>query len=252
VLARNATLLGGVAVTDNWVSSVLDPTLHHKMFAVSWSAGVARVLTPEDAIRLRYDGKASEGYLASPYRNVRFGDWTTAASSTGQLTFANTIGTADGLPETVPSSRISHALVFEWVHALASGVGLHPGVRVSYDSWGVASLTPSIDLRVARPRWRMQVGYRYYRQGSASFFEGKYTADPSMYTYFTSDKELGAQVGHLGTFDLSRVIREADGANASRLLLFGHLDVFHYAYPGFVLLASRDSEFVELGVSWEH
>jgi hypothetical protein len=251
VLERNATLLGGFAVTDNWVSSVLDPMLHRKMVSLSWSAGAARVLTRDDAIRLRYDGKISVGYLASPYRYVRFGDWTTTTTTGGQLVFGNTIGSADGLPEKLPESRIGHALAFEWVHSLGPGIGLHPAVRVGYDSWGVASLTPSVDLRIARPSWRAQVGYRFYAQSSASFFEGKYTQDPSMYTSYTSDKELGGEIGHLGTFDVARVVREARNPSHARLLAFLHVDVFSYAYRGFVLLSSRDSEFIELGLSWE-
>ncbi len=251
VLDRNATLLGGVSITDNQVESVLDPTLHRKMFAIGWSAGAARVLTRDDAIRLRYDGKASAGYQASPYRNVRFGDWTTTMATSGQILFGNTIGSADGLPEKVPDRRYSNALVFEWVHALGAGVGVHSAVRLGYDSWGIASVTPSIDLRVAQTSWRALLGYRYYRQTAASFFETRYMNDPSTYTYYTSDKELGRQDGHLGTLDLAKVVRESRTASESRLWLFAHVDLIHYNYPGFALLASRDSEFIEVGLSWE-
>ncbi|HET9990102.1 MAG TPA: DUF3570 domain-containing protein, partial [Kofleriaceae bacterium] len=200
VADRNVTLLGGFTVTDNWVSSVLDSTLHHKMYAIGWSSGVARVLTPTDAVRLRYDGKLSEGYQASPYRSVRFGDWTTKTLSTGQITFANTIGSADGLPEKLPETRLGTALTGEWVHALALGIGLHTSVRAAHDSWGVDSLTPALDLRIAKATWRLQLGYRLYLQSRASFFNDKYTMDPAMYANYSSDKELGRQTGHLGSF----------------------------------------------------
>ncbi len=252
IAERNATLLGGVTLTDNWVSSVLDSTLHRKMFAMGWSAGVARVLTPADALRLRYDGKASEGYLSSPYRNVRFGDWTTSVLAGGQIKFGNTIGSADGLPERDPESRISHALTLEWVHALGLGVGLHPAVRVGHDSWGVDSLTPSIDLRISKPGYRLELGYRFYAQSRASFFAGKYTEDPAMYTYYTSDKELGSQLGHLASFDVTTAVSEPDNPNDARMMLFFHTDVFRYTYPGFDLLSSRISAFIEAGLSWEH
>ncbi len=251
VLDRTTTLLAGFTLTDNWVSSVLDPSLHRKMFATGWSAGIARVVTPSDAIRLRYDGKLADGDQASPYRTVRFGDWTTNTLSTGQIMFANTIGDAGGLPERLPQIRVAHAAVIEWVHSLATGVGLHPQVRVGHDSWGIDSVTASLDLRVARPGWRAQLGYRFYAQTAASFYESKYTMDPTMYTYYTSDKELGREVGHLVDGEIATTLRDPEGPNDSRMLLFLHADVLRYAYPGFVLLPSRLSTFVELGLSWE-
>ncbi len=251
VLDRTTTLLGGFTLTDNWISSVLDTSLHHKMLAAGWSAGIARVLTPEDALRVRYDGKLSDGYQASPYRTVRFGDWTTNTLATGQIMFANTIGSTGGLPEKLPQLRVSHAAVIEWVHSLARGVGLHSQLRVGHDNWGIDSVTPAIDLRIARPGWRAQLGYRLYLQSGASFYESKYTMDPTMYTYWTSDKELGRQIGHLGEAEIATALKDPEGPNDTRMMLFAHADVFRYSYPGFVLLPSRLSMFIEIGLSWE-
>lgn len=252
VLDRTTTLLGGVTLTDNWVSSVLDSTLHRKMFSTGYSLGVARVLTPSDAIRLRYDGKLSDGDLASPYRTVRFGDWTTTTLATGQLVFANTIGNAGGLAERVPETRVGHAAVLEWVHSLAPGIGLHPQVRLGHDSWGISSVTASLDLRVARPGWRAQLGYRFYAQTAADFYASKYMNDPTMYAYYTSDKELGRESGHLVDGEIATLVNDPDGPNDTRMLFLLHADVFRYAYPGFVLLPSRLSAFVELGLTFEH
>ncbi|MBL0220814.1 MAG: DUF3570 domain-containing protein [Myxococcales bacterium] len=250
VLDRTTTLLGGLTLTDNWVSSVLDQTFHHKLLTTGWSVGVARVLTRNDAIRLRYDGKLSSGDPSSPYRSVRFGDWT-AQQGSQQITFMNTIGSADGLPEHLPGQRVSHAAVLEGVHWLAPGIAVHPELRASYDSWSVGSLSGALDLRIARPSWQLSLGYRYYWQRRAEFFEDKYTQAPAMYSYYTSDKELGDQRGHLGRLDLSRVLFEADDPNDGRMLLNLQLDVARYQYPGFTLLPSRDSVFVGVGLSWE-
>ena len=250
ILDRNATLLGGVSVTDNWVSSVLDSSLHRKMLATGWSGGLARVLTRDDAIRIRYDGKLSTGYLASPYRSVRFGDWN-ARLGDQQITFMNTIGSTAGLPEKLPGSRLSHAATLEWVHSLALGVALHPELRVAHDDFGISSLGASLGFRIARPEWRLQARYRYYQQTRASFFEDKYTKDPSMYAAYTSDKELGEQRGHLFGLDLAWVLVDAEQANDTRMLLNLQLEASHYVYPGFVLLPSRDSVFASIGLSWE-
>ncbi len=247
VLDRTTTLLGGVTITDNRVSSVIDAAIHRKMFAAAWSLGVARVLTPEDAVRLRYDGKVDAGYIASPYRSVRFGDWM-ATLGGQQITFTNATET---LPEREPERRLSSALVFEWVHSLAPGVGLHPQLRVAHDSWGVQSLTAGADLRIARPSWRFEAGYRFYLQAAADFFSDKYVDGSTMYEYYTSDKELGRQVGHLGHVNLAVVLIEPDTVGGSRMLLNLQVAAMHYAYTGFTLLPSRDSVFTSAGVSWE-
>ncbi len=250
ILDRNATLLGGLTITDNWVSSVIDRSIHRKMFAVGWSAGVARVVTRDDALRVRYDGKLDVGYNSSPYRNVRFGDWVANATA-AQVTFTNTIGSADGLIERTPESRQSNALVGEWVHSLTPGVGLHPLVRLSHDSWGISSMTAGLDLRVARPSWRIETGYRFYLQSGADFFQDKYTMDPAKYSYYTSDKELGNQNGHLVHLDVAAVIGAAKGPNDTRLMLNLQLDAVRYTYPGFSLLPMRDSMFGLIGLSLE-
>ncbi len=248
---RQITLLGGLNYTRNWISSVLDRTLHENMHNTGWSAGLALVLTPRDALRLRYDGSSAQGYQSSPYRSVRFGDWTTSLGTRDQIMFQNTIGTADGLPEKNPRSRISHAAVVELVHALGDGVGLHPSLRLGHDSWDIQSLTAALDFRVARPSWRLKLGYRFYAQTRADFFHDKYTMDPSNYTYYTSDKELGDERGHMLDLDVSTVLKTPANTNDTRLLLDAHVTLMHYNYPGFVLLESRDGAFLELGLTWE-
>ncbi len=250
VLDRSTTLLGGVTLTDNWISSVLDSSVHHKLLSTGWSAGIARVLGRDDAIRLRYDGKLAEGDSSSPYRSVRFGDWTANLGS-NQVTFMNTIGSADGLPEKLPGSRLSHAVVIEAVHWLATGIALHPEIRGAHDSWGVNSVSGALDLRFARPTWQASAGYRYYLQGGASFFEDKYTQAPAMYTSYTSDKELGDQRGHLVRLDVSRVLFDADNPADGHLSLTLQIDLARYQYPGFTLLPSRDSAFASIGLAWQ-
>jgi hypothetical protein len=73
-----------------------------------------------------------------------------------------------------------------------------------------------------------------------------------MYANYSSDKELGRQIGNLGSFDVATAISEPASPNDARMMLFLHTDVFQYQYPGFVLLPSRTSAFIEAGLSWEH
>ncbi|MDB4966302.1 MAG: hypothetical protein JWN44_1991 [Myxococcales bacterium] len=251
LFGRVTTLLGGLTFTQNWIGSVLDRTFARQMYAIGWAAGVAQVLTQSDALRLRYDGAVANGYQGSPYRTVRFGDWTTTVGSNQRITFANTIGSTDGLAETVPELRVRHAVGLEWVHSFLEGVALHTEARLGSDSWGVQSVTAGAELRMATGNWRLRVGYRFYAQSGADFYEPKYLLASTSYAYYTSDKELSRELGHVATVGISRVLRQPRRAGAVPMLLDVTGTFLRYDYPDFVLLHSRASGFVELGVTWE-
>ena len=248
---RVTTLLYGLTFTQNWIGSVLDSSFARRMYAFGWTVGAAQVLTPNDALRLRYDGIAAQGYQASPYRTVRFGDWTTSVGANQKILFANTLGSTDGLAETVPDLRVRHALSLEWLHSFAEGLALHSEARLGTDSWGVQSIMAGAELRAATHNWRFRLGYRFYAQSGASFYEPKYLQDPTSYRYYTSDKELSRELGHIASLGIARVLRHPHRAGAVPLLLDLSVNVLHYDYPDFILLKSRDSGFVELGLTWE-
>jgi hypothetical protein len=248
---RMTTLLGGASVTYNWIGSVLDPTFARTMYALGWAAGIAQVLSPRDALRLRYDGSYASGYQASPYRNVRFGDWTTTVGAHRQIVFANTIGTAAGLPETEPDTRTRHALTLEWLHSFAPSLAIHASATAGTDSWGLTSGAGGLDLRVSTEAWRLELGYRFYGQGAADFYLPRYTNDPSTYRYFTSDKELGQEWGHAPRIDVARVLKQPSHPGDSRALLDVQLLGMYYQYPNFPLLASRWGVFLDVGLTWE-
>ena len=166
--------MGGFNFTYNWIGSILDPTFARQMYEVGWSGGIAQVLSRLDALRLRYDGAAAEGYQASPYRNVRFGDWQTSVGVDQRITFLGTLGSADGLPETVPNERIRHAAVLEWVHSFTDGLALYTQARLGIDTWGIESVSGAAELRAATQSWRFRLGYRFYAQSGADFYRPKY------------------------------------------------------------------------------
>jgi hypothetical protein len=251
VFHRMTTLLGGLSFTHNWIASVLDRHFAQTMFDLSWTAGVAQVLGQKDALRLRYDGTFADGYQASPYRSVRFGDWTTSVGSNQQILFSNTIGSSGGLPENEPTVRVRHALSLEWLHSLTPKLSLFPQLRLGIDSWGLKSASPGVELRAAWTNWRLQLGYRFYIQSAVDFYQAKYDNDPSTYTYFTSDKELSPERGHISHLDVSRVLRQPRYVGDPRILIDLHFVGLYYQYTDFVLLGSRWSVFADLGVTWE-
>jgi hypothetical protein len=249
--ARTTTLLGAINGTYNTITSVVDPLLHRNLGEIGYTLGLARVVGPNDAARLRYDGSFLGGYQSSPYRRVRFGMWRAAPrTDSNTLVFLGTIGSPDGIAETVPDWRLRHAAVLEWVHGLGDGIAVQGSARGSIDSWSLASLTLGVELRVMQPRWQLRAGYRFYAQSAADFFKDKYVMPTSNYDFYTSDKELGDETGHLGSLALGYLLQDRR-AGGSNTVLDARVDVLHYDYPGFELLPSRTSVFAEVGVRFE-
>jgi hypothetical protein len=250
-LGRLTTVLGGVSFTQNWIASMIDPAFAQRMWDVGWSLGVAQVLGRRDALRLRYDGAVADGYQASPYRNVRFGDWTPVIGDHERIMFVGTIGSPDGLPEKEPDIRVRHALVLEWVHSFTEKLGLFSQARLGTDSWGVDNLSVAAELRAATTWWRLRLGYRFYAQSSADFYHAKYVQSPDKYAYYTSDKELATEYGHIVNLGISRVLMQPKREGDARMLLDLGVHVLYYSYPGFLLLPSRTSGFLDVGLTWE-
>jgi hypothetical protein len=247
---RNTTLLAGGNYNHNSIGSVVDPAFHQTMDEVGYSLGVAQVLTPSDAVRVRYDGARFDGYQASPYRAVRFGEWSAQRGMERTIVFTGTIGSPDGLPEKEPTLRVRHAAVAEWTHGLSAELGFATRARLAIDSWGVKAATLSADLRYAAPRGQLRLGYRFYVQGAADFFHAKYDMSPEHYANYTSDKELGSEVGHAASLDISFLFQDRS-ATGLRGQLDAQLEVLHYNYPGFALIQSRTGFLGEIGLRFE-
>jgi hypothetical protein len=257
VNGRNTTLMGSFGANHNSISSIIDPGFARTMDALSYSAGIAQVLGQSDALRLRYDGQYMSGYQASPYRTVRFGDWTVSTARArrdddgegggGAMVFADTIGPVGGLAEKVPDLRVRHAAVLEWLHALGDGVGVLASARLARDSWGIDGATVGADLRLGNEDWLVCLGYHFYLQTAASFFQDKYVMASDSYAYYTSDKELGEQRGHIASVDLRFTLRGWPSPGTKSYLDL-QVDGLHYDYPGFTLLPSRNSLFAAIGL----
>ena len=92
-------------------------------------------------------------------------------------------------------------------------------------------------------------GYRFYAQSRADFFQDKYLSAPESYAYYTSDKSLGAERDHEASLDVGNISNDWP-VSGIKTVLDVKVDYIHFDYPGFTLLGSRDSLFVEVGLSF--
>lgn len=242
---RNTTLIGAFNASSDLVTSVLDPSFSAHSSGAGYAFGVAQLLDKKSAVRLRYEGAYRTGYLASPYRSVRFGNWTTETTNEGFTTFVHTIGPNAGLPEKLPESRLRHAVSVDVLHEILPRLGAMISYRFGVDSWNVQSHTLGPELRFLMYDGAVaRLVYRHYRQRGADLFRGKYMLDPAAYPYFTSDKELGDMIGH----ELGVGVRFGRGKNEPDTRAFDvNLHWARYRYPGFALLDARSAIILDLG-----
>lgn len=239
----NTTLAAELTGTANWIASTDDPTLARKLATLGISLGATQLLGPRDILHLRYDGAYLSGYQASPYRVVRFGDWHTALRPGGiGLLFIGTSGPARR--EELPTTRLRHAVVAEWRHAITTAFALATGVRPAIDDWGLTAVALTVDGRWASGAWRGHLGYRVYLQNGASFYRPRYLTVP---THYTADRELGPERGHLARLGLGY-----SPSTTPWIAVDLEVDLLHYAYPDLILAPdARISLFAELGVRIE-
>lgn len=248
---RNTTLFAGANASHDVVSSMLDPTFERTSDGIGYAAGVAQVLGRRVAGRVRYDGSARFGYMASPYRHVRFGNYTMTQTPEGAVTFSGTIGPTAGLPEHVPDTRIRHAATAEIVAELFPRLSALVNYRFAIDSWSVLSYTGSGELRwLACDACVMRLSYRYYHQIGAEFWRGRYRLDPNAYSYFTADKELGDMRSHdVGAGPSFEFRRDEPTGVAGKLDATVH--AIRFDYPGFALLDGKTALVIDVGAALE-
>jgi hypothetical protein len=75
---------------------------------------------------------------------------------------------------------------------LGREVALHARQGIYVDSWDVIAWIPEIAVAATRDRFDALVRHRYYRQGSASFYQARYDLEPLL----SGDSRLGRIEAH--------------------------------------------------------
>lgn len=251
ILDRHTTLGAALIASTDRATSVIDKSFSGTSELIGGSVSVGQILSTTQLLRVRYDGVYRQGYMASPYRAVRFGRFRTTMIDSGAIRFTETIGSKDGYPEKLPRTRMRHAIDAEWLAELWSGLSVLLGYRFAIDDWGVSAHTLSGEVRVVLAHgWILPIAYRYYDQGAAEFWRGKYLMSPTTYDHYSADKELGDVQGQSGSIGVAyRWEALAAGDIGGSIDLSAHL--MRYVYPDFALLDQRSAVHIDLGLTLE-
>jgi hypothetical protein len=158
---------------------VNDPTFHQRADHRVYGLSVTQILTRNLIGTFDYELSTDQGYLASPYRQIRYADPNNPVG----YTLANQI---------YPGTRTSDAFSAELKYYVPYRAALTGKYRFFTDSWGIVAHTLQVDyLQPIRHHWTLDGSIRYYRQGAASFYSDLYPY-ANYSNYMARDRELAA------------------------------------------------------------
>ncbi|MEY4375610.1 MAG: hypothetical protein RJB26_160 [Pseudomonadota bacterium] len=152
---------------------------------------VSHLLTQRLELGATVEGRSATGYLADPYRTVRYVSPTSTGGYARQ-------------PERVPDQRSSDALTLRGRYALRNRSTVGVDYRYYQDNWGIAAHTLQADyLYPLGDSLLLEAQLRHHRQDGAHFHQdllaargaanGYYSRNPALATLQTTGASLGFQ-----------------------------------------------------------
>jgi hypothetical protein len=163
---------------------VNDPTFHERADHRGYSLALSQILTRNTIATFNYELLTDEGYLANPYRKIRY-------SSPG-------VGEGYTLADQVyPNTRTSSAASLTIKHYLSWRAAITGQYRFFRDTWGIVAHTVQMDY--TQP-WHHPIfggtvtfdgSLRYYRQSAADFYSDLFPR-ADYQNFMARDRELAS------------------------------------------------------------
>ena len=155
-----------------------DPTFHQRADHRGYTLGLSQILTRNTIINFNYELLTDQGYLANPYRKIRY-------LSPGQ-------GEGFTLADQVyPNTRTSNAASISLKHYLPWRAAVTGQYRFFRDTWGIVANTFEVDYSQGWHNWIFDGSLRYYRQSAADFYSDLFPR-ADYQNFMARDRELAA------------------------------------------------------------
>jgi uncharacterized protein DUF3570 len=156
-----------------------DPTFHERADHRGYSLSLSQILTRNAILGFNYELLTDQGYLANPYRKIRF-------LSPGQ-------GAGFTLADQVyPNTRTSSSASVQLKYYLPYRAALTGQYRFFHDTWGITAHTAQIDYtHPVRKHLILDGSFRYYHQGPADFYSDLFPR-ANYQNFMARDRELAA------------------------------------------------------------
>jgi hypothetical protein len=156
-----------------------DPTFHQQADHRGYSLSLSQILTRNTILGLNYELLTDEGYLANPYRQIRY----LSPGTANGFTLANQV---------YPNTRTSNAASVQLKYYLPYRAALTGLYRYYTDTWGIVAHTLEFDY--THPAWKHWIfdgSLRFYKQTHADFYSDLFPR-ADYQNYMARDRELAA------------------------------------------------------------
>ena len=155
-----------------------DPTFHEIANHRGYSLSLSQILTRNLILGVNYELLTDQGYLANPYRKIRY-------LSPGQ-------GEGFTLADQVyPNTRTSNASSVQLKYYLPYRAAITGQYRFYSDTWGVKAHTAELDYTQPWRHWIFDGSLRYYTQKHADFYSDLFPR-ADYQNFMARDRELAA------------------------------------------------------------
>jgi hypothetical protein len=145
----------------------------------SYTVGVSQILTKNLIGGLTFEVITDDGYLANPYRSVRY------------LDPSNPKGYSLG-SQIYPDTRTSTSVQGQAKYYLPYRAAVTGSYRYFHDTWGITAGTYEVDYtHPIKNIWILEGRLRYYKQTSASFYSDLFPFYPSQ-NFMARDQDLSS------------------------------------------------------------
>ena len=158
---------------------IKDPTFSQRADHRGYSLGITQILTRNTIINFNYELLTDQGYLANPYRKIRY-------SSPG-------VGEGFTLADQVyPNTRTSNSVGLLAKYYLPWRAALGVQYRYFRDTWAIVASTAQVDYTVpAWGHWIFEGSFRFYTQTHADFYSDLFPY-ANYQNYMARDRELAS------------------------------------------------------------
>jgi hypothetical protein len=156
-----------------------DPSFHQRADHRGYSLSLSQILTRNTILGVNYELLTDQGYLANPYRQIRY-----LSPGAGEgFTLANQV---------YPNTRTSNAASVQLKYYLPYRAALTGQYRYYSDTWGVVAHTVEFDY--THPAWKHWIfdgSLRFYKQSHADFYSDLFPR-ADYQNFMARDRELAA------------------------------------------------------------
>lgn len=157
---------------------VNDPTFHEQANHRGYSFGMTQILTRNLIANFNYQLLTDQGYLANPYRKIRY-----APEGSKVNTLADQV---------YPDTRTSNSASIQTKYYLPWRAAWGMSYRYFQDTWGVHANT--VETSYTWPAWKNWIfngSFRWYQQSHADFYSDLYPY-ANYQNFMARDRELAA------------------------------------------------------------